>query len=854
MKDGSQFLLEGKDLSIVLKTPYGKQEILDYSINGNVIEWTFLGKDQKFLGKYSLILVVNKNSEGMVTTDACNFVELVACSCEANGADDAGVQTESVDLVSKVDIGGNGGGSYDDSELRDAIESLEQIKANKPILISIEALGTPAHQAEDDTMYWTPEQVEAALSMTLSELYEQAQTIEVIVDIMGQTLYPESAVRYEDDSIEFRYPISLPAVSGFYVLAIRRSPKDLEGVKAAIILGGQLEEIATKSELTELSAEMGKKVDADKVATINGQSLVNGGDITIEGGKGEKGDKGDKGDQGNSGYTGAADELEVVNNLTQGGATAALSAEMGKLIGDVLDINPITETKTYALEEGVDYTSTEGYALGTGEGEPNANANFRRTSFIVMKAGDKIEVSASAPNSVAIIAQRVNGTSRTIPLVVGEGWNKMVDVSYSADKDCEVMVSWQVNNNMTLGGIVLTATRQFTRSETINEIQENVSTLTSKADEAYVGANKSLESIISEKIDDANDGIVSGKYVNHDGNIVTNSSFSYKEYNVKKGDEISIEAIGHPNVSALARKIGESINSVYFSKLVPYTSTDKLNIAFVADRNMTIAVSFNNTQPREITITTNKVQYASFVVDDVLKGQNTYKQSLMMDINYGMMFSKIAVIGDSLSSGRVEGIEGQTDAVGADFYNYSWLAHLARLWGNIPFKNYSNGGATTASWLSQWLPIMQEDSEIYDAYFIALGTNNEYNETSPTTDAERYAAFKARYNEIIDKVREKAPNAAIFLVSLYEPRLGVGNSTLEEIAAERMQNDEGIYYIDYFNNASFFRYSQEVNWRGHYGSVGYVYVASVINSLVNDIIWSNQLRQFWIQFAKYHNF
>lgn len=34
--------------------------------------------------------------------------------------------------------------------------------------------------------------------------------------------------------------------------------------------------------------------------------------------------------QGNSGYQGAAGELEVKNNLTEGGATAALSAEMGK--------------------------------------------------------------------------------------------------------------------------------------------------------------------------------------------------------------------------------------------------------------------------------------------------------------------------------------------------------------------------------------------------------------------------------------------------------------------------------------------------------------------------------------------
>lgn len=37
-----------------------------------------------------------------------------------------------------------------------------------------------------------------------------------------------------------------------------------------------------------------------------------------------------KGAQGNSGYQGAAGELEVVNNRTQGGSEAALSAEMGK--------------------------------------------------------------------------------------------------------------------------------------------------------------------------------------------------------------------------------------------------------------------------------------------------------------------------------------------------------------------------------------------------------------------------------------------------------------------------------------------------------------------------------------------
>ena len=51
-----------------------------------------------------------------------------------------------------------------------------------------------------------------------------------------------------------------------------------------------------------------------------------------QGEQGPQGVQGPQGNQGNSGYTGAAGELEVVNNLTQGGATAALSAEMGRVL------------------------------------------------------------------------------------------------------------------------------------------------------------------------------------------------------------------------------------------------------------------------------------------------------------------------------------------------------------------------------------------------------------------------------------------------------------------------------------------------------------------------------------------
>ena len=62
--------------------------------------------------------------------------------------------------------------------------------------------------------------------------------------------------------------------------------------------------------------------------------------------QGIAGPQGPQGPQGNSGYTGAAEELELVNNLSDGGATAALSAEMGKTIKKALDTAFDTQTQT----------------------------------------------------------------------------------------------------------------------------------------------------------------------------------------------------------------------------------------------------------------------------------------------------------------------------------------------------------------------------------------------------------------------------------------------------------------------------------------------------------------------------
>ena len=131
---GEPYALEGKDITLYLHNPYGKEKVEGYSVNENVISWTFLGKNQKVTGKYSLILVVNEGENGMITTDSCDFVNLVPCSCQAGGEDNDGVQTEVIELTSEISIGV---GSYDDTEIREELSRLETDKADKSELTEL---------------------------------------------------------------------------------------------------------------------------------------------------------------------------------------------------------------------------------------------------------------------------------------------------------------------------------------------------------------------------------------------------------------------------------------------------------------------------------------------------------------------------------------------------------------------------------------------------------------------------------------------------------------------------------------------------------------------------------------------
>lgn len=53
--------LTGRKLTMYLTNRYGTSQVSDFKTEGNILRWTFYGKDQKHLGNYTLTLVENAN-------------------------------------------------------------------------------------------------------------------------------------------------------------------------------------------------------------------------------------------------------------------------------------------------------------------------------------------------------------------------------------------------------------------------------------------------------------------------------------------------------------------------------------------------------------------------------------------------------------------------------------------------------------------------------------------------------------------------------------------------------------------------------------------------------------------------
>lgn len=126
---------------------------------------------------------------------------------------------------------------------------------------------------------------------------------------------------------------------------------------------------------SKLNGKQESLVSGTNIKTINDTSLLGSGNISITNGEDgasayeiwlAEGNTGTEADflaslQGDSGYSGAAGELEVVNNLVDGGATSALSAEMGKLLSNkVGSLSELATTEKSSIVDAINEVARSG--------------------------------------------------------------------------------------------------------------------------------------------------------------------------------------------------------------------------------------------------------------------------------------------------------------------------------------------------------------------------------------------------------------------------------------------------------------------------------------------------------------
>lgn len=100
--------LTGKDVRLYMSNMYGRREVKDFTVEGNAVQLTFYGREQKHTGRYRLTLVENESLDGMHTVDECDAFELVRHSCQEGGDAEGRVELKTLSLASVMTMSGGG--------------------------------------------------------------------------------------------------------------------------------------------------------------------------------------------------------------------------------------------------------------------------------------------------------------------------------------------------------------------------------------------------------------------------------------------------------------------------------------------------------------------------------------------------------------------------------------------------------------------------------------------------------------------------------------------------------------------------------------------------------------------------
>ena len=320
---------------------------------------------------------------------------------------------------------------------------------------------------------------------------------------------------------------------------------------------------------------------------------------------------------------------------------------------------------------------------------------------------------------------------------------------------------------------------------------------------------------------------------------------------VTNGKNMQINGLGYINIAG-----GDTTYNILEYNLQG-EKTLKILCSYGADTKYSVGYAFCNNEDKVIAQYNNSIGGTGYViakvpseatkivvngtsglVPTIAEYWNDIVATPQFNYNYMMMFQRLAVIGDSLSSGELVYQDEKGEWQYIDKYGNSWVSYIARETGAVR-THYSQGGITAKLWLEYYNHRLSTDTP-YNAYFIALGTNDAYKKPYPLgeiSDTAGMATFVGYYRQIIENVKANAPNSVIFCCSRYSKADGGGYNAMIKSITELY---DGVFFVDIANESDItLDIGGDYVSGSHFTTLGYVRLAKNIMKIVSNVILNN---------------
>lgn len=181
--NGEATSLEGRELTLSMRSALGWQQVTDFSVKGNVVSFLFRGADQKVTGVY--LLKLQETTGGIMRTiDVCKAFQLVTHSYQESDPNISDLDDPNVALKSDVQIGAKGDPFRFEDFTEEQLDSFKKpaVDAAKTVQAKIEELkNSEIHRSEAEQIRQDAEVLrrrsEESRDKKFTELTNKAETL-----------------------------------------------------------------------------------------------------------------------------------------------------------------------------------------------------------------------------------------------------------------------------------------------------------------------------------------------------------------------------------------------------------------------------------------------------------------------------------------------------------------------------------------------------------------------------------------------------------------------------------------------------------------------------------------------------